>query len=179
MEVRSKNNRGLKVLSNIGFTIFMLIIIILIFIAGQSRLTGMEPSLLGHRMYVVDSGSMTPTIAINSLIIVKEKQPSEIKENDVITYYGESGDTRVTHRVMEIEGNGDSFITKGDANNTEDFIPIEKEQVIGTVDYSIPYLGLVLRFLSSKFGIVFILVIGVLSFLIPIIVRKIRPKKAY
>ena len=68
-----RENKTLKIISNILFAIFMLVMVFLIFITAQSRFTGMEPSLFGNRLYVVDSGSMEPTMPVNSIIIVNEK----------------------------------------------------------------------------------------------------------
>jgi len=140
-----KKNKPLIILSNILFAIFMLVMVFLIFITAQSRLTGMEPSLFGNRLYVVDSGSMEPALRINSLIIVNERTPDQIEMGDILTYYGADSRTRVTHRVVEIGPNNEYFITQGDANNTEDAMPVERENVIGTVALSIPYVGYAFR----------------------------------
>lgn len=167
-------SRTLKIISNIGFTIFMLIMILLIIIVAQSRFTGMEPSLFGNRLYIVDSGSMMPALDINSLLIVREKPASDIEIGDIITYSANNNTMRVTHRVVDIQDNGEAFITRGDANNVDDPNPISKDRVIGEVVYSIPYIGYGLRFLSSTAGIVFIIVMGALSIIIPMIYRKMR-----
>ena len=107
MELKEKKNiKWLKVLSNLLFTLSMMVIIGLIIITAQSKLTGNEPRLLGHRIYIVDSGSMSPTINVDSMIIVKELKPNEIEIGDVITYYGHNKESRVTHRVVGIENNG-------------------------------------------------------------------------
>lgn len=172
-----KENRALKLISNILFAIFMLVMVFLIFITAQSRFTGMEPSLFGNRLYVVDSGSMEPTMPVNSLIIVNEKTPEGIKMGDVLTYYGADTKTRVTHRVVEIGPNNNYFITQGDANNVEDAMPVEREQVIGNVVLTIPYIGYVFRFLSSTPGIVFLIGIGIIAFIGPLLLKK-EPKEA-
>lgn len=62
----------MKILINVLFTLYMIIMAGLILITAQSRFTGREPSLLNHRIYIVDSGSMSPTILKDSMIIVKE-----------------------------------------------------------------------------------------------------------
>ena len=172
-----KDNKTLKLLSNILFTVFMIVIVFLIFITAQSRLTGMEPSLFGNRLYVVDSGSMEPALKINSLIIVNEKSPDQINTGDILTYYGADSVTRVTHRVIEIGTNNDYFITQGDANNVEDAMPVERESVIGIVTVTIPLVGYAFRFLSSTPGIVFLLSLGIIGFIAPLILKR-QPKEA-
>ena len=169
-----RDNKTLKFLSNILFTVFMIVMVFLIFITAQSRLTGMEPSLFGNRLYVVDSGSMEPALKINSLIVVNEKSPDIINTGDILTYYGAGDKVRVTHRVVEVGPNQEYFITQGDANNTKDSMPVERQSVIGTVTLSIPYVGYAFRFLSSKQGIVFIIGMGVISFVLPLLFKKIN-----
>lgn len=166
-----KENKALKFISNILFAIFMIVMIFLIFITAQSRFTGMEPSLFGNRLYVVDSGSMEPTIKLNSLIVVNEKTPDQIKIGDILTY-GLGSKIRVTHRIIEIGPNNDYFITQGDANNAEDAMPVERENVIGVVILTIPYIGYAFRFLSSTPGIVFILAMAIIVFFAPLLFKR-------
>ncbi|WP_422485125.1 signal peptidase I [Gudongella sp. DL1XJH-153] len=172
-----KENKSLKILSNILFAIFMLVMAFLILITAQSRLTGMEPSLFGNRLYVVDSGSMEPALKANSLIVVNESTPDQIEMGDILTYYGAESRTRVTHRVVEIGPNNEYFITQGDANNTEDAMPVERENVIGIVVISIPYIGYAFRFLSSTQGIIFIISVGIIALITPLIFKR-KPKEA-
>ena len=172
-----KNNKSLKILSNILFAIFMLVMAFLILITAQSRLTGMEPSLFGNRLYVVDSGSMEPALRMNSLVVVNERTPDQIEMGDILTYYGPESRTRVTHRVVEIGPNHEYFITQGDANNAEDALPVERERVIGIVALSIPFVGYMFRFLSSTQGIIFIISVGIIAFIAPLLFKR-KPKEA-
>lgn len=167
-----KENKILKTLGNLGFAIFMALMILMIFMVGQSKFTGQEPSLLGHRVYIVDSGSMVPTLPTNSMIVVKETPPSEIVENDIITYYSGSQNTRVTHRVVGIEEDGQGFITRGDANNIEDASILQGEKIIGKLAFSIPYIGKIFRELNGKMGIAFVVILGVMWILIPNLFKK-------
>lgn len=170
-----KENKALKLISNIFFTIFMIVMVFLIIMTAQSRFTGMEPSLFGNRLYIVDSGSMEPELPLNSLIVVNEKKTDSIDVGDVITYQV-SSNTKITHRVIEIEDN-DYFITQGDANNIEDAAPVQRENVIGVVTLAIPYLGYLFRFLSSTPGIVFLIGIGLVVFIIPMLFKT-KPRQA-
>ena len=80
--------------------------------------TGMQP-------LVVRSGSMEPTIATGSMILVKRIDASEIKVGDVLAV--ERPDhTRVTHRVVGIEHRGATaeLTMKGDANEDADPVPV-------------------------------------------------------
>src|SRR5690554_624427 len=148
-----KSNKRSKILSNILFALFMIPMAVLIFITAQSKLTGKEPTLFNHRVYVVDSGSMSPTIKLDSMIIVKEMKVNEISTGDIITYYGHDRSSRVTHRVVDISSSENSIITKGDANNANDPMPLDPSKLIGKVTFTIPFIGKVFRFLNTRLGL--------------------------
>lgn len=169
-----KDAKWLKVLSNILFTIFMIVILSLIAITAQSKLTGSEPRILGHRLYVVDSGSMSPTINVDSMIIIKESKPSEIEIGDVITYYGYDNQSRVTHRVAAIENKGEFFTTRGDANNTEDPMPLEGSKLIGKMVFKIPMIGKLFRFLNTQIGMGILITLSILWIILPLISKRFR-----
>lgn len=88
-------------------------------------------SFLGYSIFEVVTGSMSGTIEINDYIIVKETENIGLK--DIITF--KDKDSLVTHRIVQIVG--DNYVTKGDANNSED-VTISKKDVIGKVVYVIP-----------------------------------------
>lgn len=165
-------NKTLKVIGNIGFAIFMIVMTILIFITVQSKLTGKEPSILSHKLYIVDSGSMSPTIKEDSMIIVKEEKPEEIKEKDIITYYGYEN-SRVTHRVIEVQNQGEFFITRGDANDSNDPFPLEGKKLIGKVVYIIPLVGGIFRFIRTDLGIGLLIILGVIWIVLPKVLQRI------
>ncbi|HZJ84351.1 MAG TPA: signal peptidase I [Syntrophomonadaceae bacterium] len=165
-------DKGWKVLENVLFVILMAIMSVLILVAAQSHIIGKEPSILGYRIYIVSSGSMHPTIKTNSVIVVRETEGKKISEGDIVTYYGTSGETRVTHRVIEINENHKSFVTKGDANKVVDPLPLEGKNVIGKVAITIPYIGVILRLLATPVGITLVIIIGMLWIFIPVIISK-------
>ena len=84
-----------KVLVNTLVTLILIVGItfIVLFVAG------IEP-------YVVESGSMQPTIETGSLCFInKNIKYQEIKENDIIAFKALSGD-KVTHRAISITSEG-------------------------------------------------------------------------
>lgn len=178
MEEKEKKNK-LKIMGNIFFVIFMIIMGVLIFITAQSKFTGREPTLFNHRIYVVDSGSMSPTINVDSMIIVRETEPSEINKGDIITYYGHNKNSRVTHRVMDIKNNGEFFITKGDANEISDPMPLEGKHLIGKVVFKIPFIGKVFRFLNTEVGMGVLIILTVLWIIAPLIREKFKKSNKY
>ena len=90
------------------------------------------PGVFGIKPVAVLSGSMEDTFMTGDLIFVQKTDTSSLKENDVICYLQDG--QAVTHRIVEVEQGEDgtiSYITKGDANNTEDRERVNPEQVQG------------------------------------------------
>lgn len=88
------------------------------------------------------TGSMEPTINVNSLILIKEQK--SYKVNDIITF--KSKNSYVTHRIVSIEE--DKVITKGDNNNTEDK-PISKKDIVGKLVRELKVYGFIMYLLSN------------------------------
>ena len=91
-------NKVWKLLGNI---IFYAVLITLIAISGfslNSVRKGVQPSFFGYKFFTVLTGSMSPTININDLVIVKEVKPEEIKVNDIITFGKLMNDSHISLR---------------------------------------------------------------------------------
>jgi len=120
--------------------------------------------LIGIRPYAVQTGSMEPEIETGSLCFVNQNIPYDtIHENDIIAFRIK-GNLLVTHRVYQITPEG--FVTKGDANNTEDASVITEQEYIGKTVYWIPKIGYVMMFLHTRRGMFF----GICVFLIFILI---------
>lgn len=133
----------IKTIVNILTGVVLLAILVLLYGKISMKITGHNYSnYFGYTLFKVTTGSMGNAVKIDDVVIVKIK--SDIKENDIITYY--DNNSFITHRVKKI---GNTFITaRGDANNTDD-APITKNQVIGKVIYVIKGLGIWQKVLST------------------------------
>ncbi|HEY7525511.1 MAG TPA: signal peptidase I [Candidatus Limnocylindria bacterium] len=90
-----------------------------------------------YEALVVRSGSMAPTIATGSVTIVdRAAQTPEV--GDIVSFRTADG-SLVTHRVVGITDAG--FLTRGDANPSNDWAPRPPRSVYGTVLVSLPVLG--------------------------------------
>ncbi|MGK9147665.1 signal peptidase I [Plantibacter flavus] len=112
------------------------------------------PLVTGSQTYTIAGGSMEPRLPLGSLVVVQDVDPSDIALGDVITFQLASGQPTVaTHRVVGFEdaaGGERRYITKGDANGSEDGSPVRVEQLRGRVWYSIPLLGYVNAVVSGS-----------------------------
>ena len=116
------------------FSSFIFIILLLI------ALVMFVPNILGYKSFAVISGSMEPNIHVGSIVYAKEADFNDLKVDDIISYQL-SSDTMVTHRIVSIDNEKQTVVTKGDANDVEDSAPVSKENIIGKVAFSIPLLG--------------------------------------
>lgn len=113
------------------------------------------PAALGYQRYVIVSGSMTGTYDRGSIVYDKEVPVQDLKVGDPITYSpppGASPEELLTHRIVWIghdQGGGETFRTKGDANETADpwTFTLDKPSQ-AKVAFSVPYVGYLLAALS-------------------------------
>lgn len=154
---------------------FALIILLTVVMTRQ----GEAPDILGYSFFRVMTGSMEPEIPVDSLIIVKKTDPSEIKANDVISYYStdpELNGAVNTHRVVSVEkkDNEYQFTTKGDANALADDCPAIGQNLVGKVIFSSYTLGVAVNFLSSPVGFVLLIMLPLTLILITSLYRTVK-----
>lgn len=134
-ENRVEKRRPAAVICSVIGTILLVVLIL-----GCLPLT--VPKVFGYHIYTVVSGSMEPAIPTGSLVYIKAVPAEEIAEDEVIAFYGVmDGASIITHRVVANSVVMGQFITKGDANETNDMEPIPYDNYIGKVVLSIPKVG--------------------------------------
>ena len=105
---------------------------------------------IGFESYYILSGSMEPTLMTGEIVLVNTND-REVYDGDIIAFC--EGDHVVIHRIVKTVSEG-VYITKGDANPSEDFSPIEKWQILGTVWMKLGALTQVWTIFTSKRGAV-------------------------
>ena len=142
-----------------------------------ARVTNTKPLV---SLYVIVSPSMVPTININDMIIdFGVNKDSELKENDIITFYSNVINTNgftITHRINSINKyNGENrYITKGDNNSSVDVGYTTIDRIVGKVFLILPKVGAFQSFLSSKWGWLLIVIIPSLGILFADIYKLIQ-----
>ena len=106
------------------------------------------PSVFGYAALVIISDSMSGTLDVGDLIIIR--QCSAYAVGDIITFQPSAGDLPVTHRVVGEAG--DRLKTKGDCNAAADTDPVSRSQVYGKVVSVIPGAGLFFEWLKTGEG---------------------------
>lgn len=116
-------------------------------------------------LFVVQSGSMQPTLEVGSVILTVPVPSARV--GDVVTYRTAQG-AIVTHRVFDVlEKDGQvMYVTKGDANHVEDDVLVAPSMLIGKVNFAIPSVGLVFALVKTLPGyIVLVIIPGLYLFL--------------
>jgi len=133
-------------------------LILLLSIVGLAILPH-TPFAKSYQSLVVLSGSMEPAIKTGALIFTAATDMNSLQTGDIITFQqDEDGNMPVTHRIEEIKEDG-NFITKGDANNTVDNTVVLPTEIQGKMLVSIPWLGYVINFSKSLYGIILLVII--------------------
>lgn len=141
--------------------------------------SGQAPHLFGHSMFRISSGSMEPTIHVDSLVVVKDVKPEDVQVDDVITFYSDDPVLQGfpnTHRVKDIvnEDGHLYYVTKGDANVIEDTYRADSQKLIGVVIFVSPLFGKVMRLLSNPLIFLPVIALPLVYILISSIVDTVR-----
>ena len=109
------------------------------------------PNVFGYTFFEIASNSMYPELQKGDIVLIKLNQ--NYKTGDIITYWDTNFYT--THRLVEIKEN--TYITKGDNNNTTDS-PIEKNKVIGKMVLKIKKAGYLIYLIKQPVTVVLIFI---------------------
>lgn len=161
-----------KIFSSLLTAVLIVLVASNLYIAAARSITGeKQPAVFGFSSAVVVSGSMQPQIAVNDMVITRRSAQYEV--NDIIMFH--SGNSVVTHRITQKTSQG--YITKGDANNTEDSQIVTEENIVGKVILTIPHIGAVFEFTRTPLGMLCVIVFGMLILFWPSFADKLKSKK--
>lgn len=101
---------------------------------------------------VIATESMTGELNKGDVAIFERYDEQFIAEGQVIVF--EKNRSMIVHRVVEIEHINDQirYYTQGDANEDPDMGFITDAEIVGLVDYKIPFLGFPTIWMRSLFG---------------------------
>ena len=142
----------INILLNIFIVIFGLILLISIYNNIQINILKNDySSFFDYSIFEVQTGSMSGEIEAGDWVIVKAT--NDIELNDIITF--KQGDEFTTHRV--IEKYNDTYVTKGDVNNSKDE-PITDDDVVGKVVKVLPHFGILRKTLFNPLVVISLIV---------------------
>ncbi len=121
-----------KIFKSIAYTFLVLLVSLCIYTFVVTDIMKKDyVNVFGYTYFVVKTGSMSGTLEVDDIIIVKLSKDANL--NDIITYVNDDGEI-ITHRlVRKVPG---KLIAQGDVNNAEDN-PITNDQLVGVVKLAI------------------------------------------
>lgn len=154
-------------IENIKLVLQMGIIgVILLYIGTTVFMPDLTVKIFRFQPFITVTESMDPVIKVNDVVVVTAFDIEEAEVGDIITFkadidYNGTEET-VTHYIYEIDQSGEQTIIRTnrhfetDENITPDTWLIPAEDVIGSYAFRVPYLGLLIGFIKSPYGIVII-----------------------
>ena len=129
--------------------------LLLMLVAGSLALVGLGrlAPALGHPVFIIRSGSMTPTIPVGGAVVLDQPPPSDIQVGDVVTLRLDGG-AIFTHRVTRLVSLGGvtHVETKGDANHAVDPSLTPVDHIVGRVSLTLPVVGFLMAGLAVPVG---------------------------
>ncbi len=180
--IEPKDAKKHKIIS----TIVNVILVIAIVIAATATYTSYVstsgngvPTVLGLRVFSIQTDSMYPTLNPGDLIIDKAvKDSSQLQVGDIITYWTVINGERVlnTHRISQIYDGGGHLIfeTKGDNNSISDSLTVHESEVVGIYSSRIAGVGKVFDYLQTSTGFLIVVVVPVFLFFLYYLIQFFR-----
>ena len=113
---------------------------------------GEKPSIFGFTPTLVITGSMEPTINVDSLNLYIKCKAEDINVGDIVVFWSDEHQIDVIHRAIEVtEVNGNrAIVTQGDANELPDKGYVTNDNIVGrlthTFNWSVPYVQRVMNY---------------------------------
>lgn len=166
-----KKNKVLGTVINVVLVFAIILAVLATYVSYVSTSGSGVPSVLGLRLFSIQTDSMYDTLMPGDLVIdTAVKDPATLQKKDIITYWTVIDGERVlnTHRIVEIyDGNGYLiFATKGDNNTTVDTLTVHESEIVGKYAFRIPGVGKAFDYLQTSTGFLIVVVIPVLIFLL-------------
>lgn len=175
--IKKKENIFRFIVSVLSYAIFIWLLLIggtlLLYVADiKIRAAKGDYSAPAFNAYVVLSGSMLPNIQIKDIVVTKKVPAEDLEIGDIITFIAPDsrhGGISITHRILDKyydETLGTyTYRTKGDNNNVADSTLVPNTNILGKVILKVPKLGYLQDLLSSKGGLIIVVLIPCLVIL--------------
>ncbi|MCL2177707.1 MAG: hypothetical protein FWB72_07210 [Firmicutes bacterium] len=182
---KASNNLTNKLIRIVGWIIFFPTVLALLAVVGL-KIVMPERSMntFGFRFFLVaDTASMEPRLQHHDLLVVRQYNFNDLSVGDIITFYGtvrmggRNVTTYITHQIVDIalceSGYKKGFITRGVCESVgEDrrLLTIDgsdnSNKFVGKLVFDNRFLGRLIAFLQSIFGIMMISINAVLAMLL-------------
>lgn len=175
-----KQNKLLKFIFGTIKALLTLAIILVVTVIVVQRIFNNNVSVGGYRIFTIITESMAPEYKVFDVIISKTTDAAKIKVGDDVVYKGTEGtfaDKIITHRVIDIEKNDDTynFTTQGIANTAPDPI-INESQIYGVVVQKSVILSTISKLVNNSYGFYFLVLIPLAILVFSEVIDFVKPK---
>ncbi len=176
--------KHIKRIGNIASTVIIVLLVIFIAVLFINRSQNKVTYIGDKAMVWIVSPSMEPLIPEYSYIQIERASAADIEVGDIIMFY--SDDPRIegflnTHKVVEIIGDHEEFVTRGINNPTNDELTAKADKLVGRYTKNLPFLTALMRFFLSPSGFIIIVLLFVaitLALVLPDIIKYSKDKRA-
>lgn len=167
---QSKGKRIASTVVNVILVLAIILAAVCTYVSYVSTSGNGVPSILGVRMFSIQTDSMYPELNPGDMVFGKAvPDAGKLEVGDVITYWTIIDGQRVlnTHRITEIYDGGNSLIfqTKGDKNTVEDALTVHESAIVAQyTGHKIGGLGKVFDYLQTSTGFLIVVVLPVAIF---------------
>lgn len=152
-----KTGKFFKTLGTIiGYiVIFMMAAALVLIVRGNIK--GEVTFIGGQAIMWVKTPSMEPKIPAQSYIVVETTRPEDVRVNNIIVFKSEDpelGGAYNTHRVIEVIGDHEEFVTKGDNNVLPDKYTVKAENIVGKYKRNLPIISVFGRLMQNPMGVI-------------------------
>lgn len=115
--------------------------VVLGLVLGTLVVSRAVPLVAGWKVTAVAGGSMGPAINTGDLIAYRAVDPNDIQAGQIVVFENpaRAGESTVHRVVARTEDGG--FVTKGDANETDDSTPVAAGEIQGVATMLSPFAG--------------------------------------
>ena len=165
----SKVKKIIDRIVSITWWTLLVALFLLVFGIVSAKAKGKVPKVFGYSVVTIITPSMGEEIPVGSYVLIKAVDPEDVRENDIICFYSDDpaikGSPNI-HRVVKppIEvGDGYEYVTKGDANPSEDSVTAKSDKLIGKYVDRMYWLENLSNSVNSSGMMTFVMVLFVLS----------------
>lgn len=175
------DNKVVKVVVGIVKVVVTLFIVCVFSIIFFQRVSNNQFNLGGYGLYTVVSESMLPKYELWDMILVRQVDVDDIQVGDDVVYKGEVGDFKdkiVTHRVIDIQKNGNNldFVTKGINNDVSDPV-VHSNQVLGRVVIKSGILSFLSKLINNIYGFYFLIFVPLVVIIVLEVLEMIHERR--
>lgn len=97
-------------------------------------------AIFGWTATVIESSSMQPSVVRGDIVVLRPTE-ERVEVGAVVRFPADDGGTSIVHRVVAVDEEAGAYITRGDANRSDDRALVPFDDVDGLATMLVPFIG--------------------------------------